>query len=96
MTTTLEKPRQAKTLADQDKLTESLHRLSEEDPTFRFHTDAESGQIIISGVGELHLEILVDRLKREFNVPVKVGKPQVAYRETISSVARSFLSCDTL
>ncbi len=80
---------EAKTLADQDKLTESLHRLSEEDPTFRFHTDAESGQIIISGVGELHLEILVDRLKREFNVPVKVGKPQVAYRETISSVARA-------
>ncbi|MBK7032839.1 MAG: elongation factor G [Ignavibacteria bacterium] len=80
---------EARTLADQDKLTESLHRLSEEDPTFRFHTDAESGQIIISGVGELHLEILVDRLKREFNVPVKVGKPQVAYRETITSVARA-------
>ncbi len=80
---------EAKTLADQEKLTESLHRLSEEDPTFRFHTDAESGQIIISGVGELHLEILVDRLKREFNVPVKVGKPQVAYRETITSTARA-------
>jgi elongation factor G len=80
---------EARTLADQDKLTESLHRLSEEDPTFRFHTDAESGQIIISGVGELHLEIIVDRLKREFNVPVKVGKPQVAYRETITSAARA-------
>lgn len=80
---------EARTLADQDKLTESLHRLSEEDPTFRFHTDAESGQIIISGVGELHLEIIVDRLKREFNVPVKVGKPQVAYRETITSTARA-------
>ena len=80
---------EAKTLADQDKLTESLHRLSEEDPTFRFHTDAESGQIIISGVGELHLEIIVDRLKREFNVPVKVGKPQVAYRETITAPARA-------
>jgi elongation factor G len=79
---------EARTLADQDKLTESLHRLSEEDPTFRFHTDAETGQIIISGVGELHLEILADRLKREFNVPVKVGKPQVAYRETITSTAR--------
>ena len=78
---------EAKTLADQDKLTESLHRLSEEDPTFRFHTDAESGQLIISGVGELHLEIIVDRLKREFNVPVKVGKPQVAYRETITTSA---------
>jgi elongation factor G len=80
---------EARTLADQDKLTESLHRLSEEDPTFRFHTDAESGQIIISGVGELHLEIIVDRLKREFNVPVKMGKPQVAYRETITSTARA-------
>ena len=78
---------EARTLADQDKLTESLRRVSEEDPTFRFHTDAETGQIIISGVGELHLEIVVDRLKREFNVPVKVGKPQVAYRETITSVA---------
>jgi elongation factor G len=80
---------EARTLADQDKLTESLHRLSEEDPTFRFHTDAESGQLIISGVGELHLEIIVDRLKREFNVPVKVGKPQVAYRETITASARA-------
>ncbi len=80
---------EARTLADQEKLTESLHRLSEEDPTFRFHTDAESGQTIISGVGELHLEILVDRLKREFNVPVKVGKPQVAYRETITALARA-------
>ena len=80
---------EARTLADQDKLAESLHRLSEEDPTFRFHTDAESGQTIISGVGELHLEIIVDRLKREFNVPVKVGKPQVAYRETVSSPAQA-------
>ncbi|MBU3698760.1 MAG: elongation factor G [Candidatus Kapabacteria bacterium] len=80
---------EARTLADQDKLTESLHRLSEEDPTFRFHTDAESGQTIISGVGELHLEIIVDRLKREFNVPVKVGKPQVAYRESITGTTRA-------
>lgn len=80
---------EARTLADQEKLTESLHRLSEEDPTFRFHTDAETGQTIISGVGELHLEILADRLKREFGVPVKVGKPQVAYRETVSSTARA-------
>lgn len=79
---------EAKTLADQEKLAESLLRLSEEDPTFRFHIDAESGQTIISGVGELHLEILVDRLKREFNVPVKVGKPQVAYRETITAQSR--------
>jgi elongation factor G len=80
---------EVRTLADQDKLTESLHRLSEEDPTFRFHTDAETGQTIISGVGELHLEIIADRLKREFNVPVKVGKPQVAYRETVTSPARA-------
>ena len=79
---------EARTLADQEKLAESLHRLSEEDPTFRFHVDAESGQTIIAGVGELHLDILVDRLKREFNVPVKVGKPQVAYRETVTSPAR--------
>ncbi len=78
---------EARTQADQDKLTESLHRLSEEDPTFRFHTDAETGQTIINGVGELHLEIIVDRLKREFNVPVRVGKPQVAYRETITNQA---------
>ena len=80
---------EAKTLADQDKLLESLRRLSDEDPTFRFHTDPESGQTIISGVGELHLEIIVDRLKREFGVPVKVGKPQVAYRETVSSTAQA-------
>ncbi|NQW29607.1 MAG: elongation factor G [Ignavibacteria bacterium] len=78
---------EARTQADQEKLTESLHRLSEEDPTFRFHTDAETGQTIINGVGELHLEIIVDRLKREFNVPVRVGKPQVAYRETVTNTA---------
>lgn len=74
---------EAKTLADQEKMIDALTRLSEEDPTFRFSTDSESGQLIISGVGELHLEIIVDRLNREFNVPAKVGKPQVAYRETI-------------
>lgn len=72
---------EAKTLADQDKLIDVLGKLAEEDPTFKFKNDDESGQIIISGVGELHLEIIVDRLKREFNVPAKVGKPQVAYRE---------------
>ncbi len=79
---------EARTLADQDRLLDALQRLMDEDPTFRFFTDPETGQIIISGVGELHLEILVDRLNREFNVPVKVGKPQVAFRETVSSPAR--------
>jgi len=73
-----------KSKADQEKLTMALARLSEEDPTFRVHTDPESGQTIISGMGELHLEIIVDRLKREFKVEANVGKPQVAYRETIT------------
>lgn len=79
---------EARTLADRDKLLEDLAKLSEEDPTFKFKIDDDSGQIIISGVGELHLEIIVDRLKREFNLPAKVGKPQVAYRETISQTVR--------
>ena len=68
---------------DQDKMAIALGRLAQEDPSFRVHTDEESGQTIISGMGELHLEILVDRMKREFSVDAKVGKPQVAYRETI-------------
>jgi elongation factor G len=72
-----------KTKSDEEKLSESLHRLSEEDPTFLVRTDEETGQTIISGMGELHLEILVDRLLREFKVDATVGKPQVAYRETI-------------
>ncbi len=72
-----------KSKADQDKLGEALHRLSEEDPTFLVRTDDETGQTIISGMGELHLEILVDRLVREFKVGANVGRPQVAYRETI-------------
>jgi elongation factor G len=72
-----------KTKADQDKLANALGRLSEEDPTFRVHTDDETGQVVISGMGELHLEIIVDRLVREFSVAANVGKPQVAYRETI-------------
>jgi len=72
-----------KTKVDQDKLSTALVKLSEEDPTFRVHTDAETGQTIISGMGELHLEILVDRMKREFKVEANVGRPQVAYRETI-------------
>jgi elongation factor G len=72
-----------KTKSDDEKLSESLHRLTEEDPTFLVRTDDETGQTIISGMGELHLEILVDRLLREFKVDATVGKPQVAYRETI-------------
>src|SRR5205814_9846474 len=71
-----------KTKADQDKLSQGLQRLSEEDPTFRVRTDEETGQTLIAGMGELHLEIIVDRLKREFNVDANVGRPQVAYRET--------------
>jgi elongation factor G len=72
-----------KTKADQDKLSVALQKLAEEDPTFRVHTDEETGQTIISGMGELHLEIIVDRLLREFKVEANIGKPQVAYRETI-------------
>ena len=72
-----------KTKADQDKLAIALMKLSEEDPTFRVHTDAETSQTIISGMGELHLEIIVDRMQREFKVDANIGRPQVAYRETI-------------
>jgi elongation factor G len=72
-----------KSKADQDKLGIALAKLSEEDPTFRVHTDAETGQTIIAGMGELHLEIIVDRMQREFKVDANVGRPQVAYRETI-------------
>jgi elongation factor G len=72
-----------KTKADQDKLAIALQKLSEEDPTFRVHTDPETAQTIISGMGELHLEIIVDRMRREFRVDANIGRPQVAYRETI-------------
>ena len=72
-----------KTKADQEKLGKALYALSEEDPTFRVRTDQETGQTVISGMGELHLEVLVDRMLREFSVDANVGKPQVAYRETI-------------
>ncbi len=72
-----------KTKVDQDKLSKALYALSEEDPTFRVKSDEETGQTVISGMGELHLEVLVDRMLREFNVDANVGKPQVAYRETI-------------
>ncbi len=75
-----------KTKADQEKMGMALSKLAKEDPSFRVHTDEESGQTIISGMGELHLEIIVDRLKREFKVEANVGKPQVAYRETIRKV----------
>jgi elongation factor G len=78
-----------KTKADQEKMGIALNRLAQEDPSFRVHTDEESGQTIISGMGELHLEILVDRMKREFNVEATVGKPQVAYRETIRRVVEN-------
>ena len=75
-----------KTTADQDKMADALHKLSEEDPTFRVRVDEETGQTIIAGMGELHLEILVDRMLREFRVQARVGRPQVAYRETITTV----------
>ena len=78
-----------KSRADQEKLGSSLMRLAEEDPTFRVNTDQESGQTIISGMGELHLEIIVDRLNREFGVQANQGKPQVAYRETVKKTARA-------
>jgi elongation factor G len=72
-----------KTKADQEKMGIALSKLAKEDPSFRVHTDEESGQTIISGMGELHLDIIVDRMRREFKVEANVGKPQVAYRETI-------------
>jgi len=76
-----------KTKADQDKMGKALYALSEEDPTFQVRTDDETGQTVISGMGELHLEVIVDRMLREFNVDATVGKPQVAYRETITTPA---------
>ena len=78
-----------KTKADQDKLSESLSKLSDEDPTFRVNVDQETGQTLISGMGELHLEILVDRMRREFKVEANIGKPQVAYRETITETVEA-------
>jgi elongation factor G len=78
-----------KTKADQDKLAAALQRLEEEDPTFKVNSDSESGQTLISGMGELHLEIIVDRLTREFNIQANVGKPQVTYKETITRTVDS-------
>ncbi|MGD8700466.1 MAG: elongation factor G [Gemmatimonadales bacterium] len=77
-----------KTKVDEEKLAKALAKLAEEDPTFKVHTDPETGQTIISGMGELHLEIIVDRLRREFKVDANVGRPQVSYRETIRSAAQ--------
>ncbi len=79
----IEEAVEPKTKADQEKMSLALSKLAEEDPTFKVHTNPETGQTIIAGVGELHLDIIVDRMKREFNVQVNVGKPQVGYRETI-------------
>src|SRR5699024_7760549 len=78
-----------KTKSDQEKMSVALGRLAQEDPSFRVRTDEESGQTIISGMGELHLDILVDRMKREFNVEANIGKPQVAYREAIREPVRA-------
>ena len=79
-----------KTKADQEKMGVALRKLADEDPTFRIKTDEETGETIISGMGELHLEILVDRMKREFTVLSRMwGKPQVAYRETILASAEA-------
>ena len=72
-----------KTKSDQEKLGTAIQRLAEEDPTFQVRTDEETGQTIISGMGELHLEVLVDRMRREFKVEANIGRPQVAYRETV-------------
>jgi elongation factor G len=77
-----------KSKGDQDKMTTALQKLQEEDPTFRAHTDQETGQVIIAGMGELHLDILVDRMRREFKVEANVGAPQVAYRETFRASAQ--------
>ena len=78
-----------KTKSDQEKMSTALGKLAQEDPTFRVHTDTETGQTIISGMGELHLEIIIDRMQREFGVQANVGKPQVAYRETIRKPAEA-------
>jgi elongation factor G len=78
-----------KTKADQEKLGMAIQKLAQEDPTFRVNTDPETGQTILSGMGELHLEIIVDRMMREFGVGANVGKPQVAYRETIRKKAEA-------
>lgn len=85
----IEQAIEPKTKSDQEKMVDALIKLAEEDPTFRTYTDQETGQTIIAGMGELHLEIIVDRLKREFKVEVNVGKPQVSYRETIKNTVQA-------
>jgi elongation factor G len=82
-TPVIEQAIEPKTKSDQEKLANAIQRLAEEDPTFRVHTDQETGQTIIAGMGELHLDVLIDRMKREFRVEANIGKPQVAYRETL-------------
>ena len=77
-----------KTKSDQEKLGTAIQRLAEEDPTFQVRTDEETGQTIIAGMGELHLEVLVDRMRREFKVEANIGRPQVAYRETVTQEGR--------
>jgi elongation factor G len=79
-----------KSSADQDKMANALQRLAEEDPTFRVHSDENTGQTIISGMGELHLDVLVDRMKREFHVQANIGNPRVSYRETINRPVKSY------
>ncbi len=86
----IEQAIEPKTKSDQEKLSAAIQRLAEEDPTFRVHTDEETGQTIIAGMGELHLEILIDRMKREFKVEANIGKPQVAYRETLRKVVDKY------
>lgn len=78
-----------KTKSDQEKLSLSIQKLAEEDPTFKVHLDSETGQTVIGGMGELHLDILVDRMRREFKVEANVGKPQVAYKETIKRLVQN-------
>ena len=78
-----------KTKADQEKMSNALQRLAEEDPTFRVRTDDETAQTLISGMGELHLDIIVDRMRREFKVEANVGRPQVAYRETVKKTVQA-------
>jgi elongation factor G len=86
----IEQAIEPKTKSDQEKLSAAIQRLAEEDPTFRVHTDEETGQTIIAGMGELHLEILIDRMKREFRVEANIGKPQVAYRETLRKTVEKY------
>ena len=78
-----------RSIADQEKLSDALSKLAQEDPSFKVTSDEETAQTIISGMGELHLEVLIERMKREFKVEANIGKPQVAYRETIKNVSEA-------